>query len=102
MIVYNTTYHVDDEVLQDFIDYIKNVHVKAVVSTNLLTHPQFSLVHAQHEENGTSYALQFHVENLEILEDWFIKHGQDLQANLNNKFGSKVCGFMTLLEQIDL
>lgn len=102
MIVYNTTYHVDDEVQQAFINYIKNIHIKAVVDTQLLNNPRFSLIHAQHEESGASYSLQFDVDNLEILENWFIKHGQSLQANLNNKFGSKVCGFMTLLEEIKL
>ena len=53
-------------------------------------------------EDATSYSVQFHVKNPETLEYWMQSEGRDLQQELVNRFGAKLVGFSTLLEEIDL
>lgn len=102
MIIYNTTYHVEDEVHDDYITFVREEIIPRSMSSGLLTQPQFARIHSQHEERGVSYSLQFRVENLENLERWMLAHGQSIQGDLMIQFGTKVAGFMTLLEEVEL
>lgn len=102
MIIYNTTYHVDDMVYEKYIDYIKNTYIIKALSGGFLLDPRFARIHPQHEENGKSYSLQFKVKNIDALNYWFSKEGQQLQEELTNIFGDKVLGFATILEEIEI
>ena len=102
MIIYNTTFHLDDEVHNECLEYLKNEYIPQALQKSLLSEPRLALIHRQHEEEGTSYSLQFKAKDLETLEIWMEGIGQDLQEDLTARFGSKVCGFMTLLEEIEL
>lgn len=102
MIVFNTTYHVDDRIHDEVIEYFKKEFIPQAIETGLLREPRLFLIHAQYEENGKSYSLQFRAKDLETLEQWMEEESPILQADLFKRFGEKACGFMTLLEEISL
>lgn len=102
MILFNTTYHVDDSVHDEVIQYFKEEFIPKAIASNMLREPHFFLVHAQYEENGRSYSLQFRAKDLETLEKWMMEEGEKLQTELVTRFGNKACGFMTLLEEVVL
>lgn len=102
MIVFNTTYHVDDSVHDEVIKYFKEEFIPKAVETGLLREPHLYLIHAQHEESGQSYSLQFRAKNLETLEKWMLEEGEKLQGALISRFGNKACGFMTFLEEVQI
>lgn len=102
MIIFNTTFHVEDEVCDDYIRFIKETYVIRAVNSGFLYEPRFARIHAQHEESGTSYSLQFKVKNVDTLNHWYATEGEALQKELTARFGNKVLGFVTLLEEISL
>ena len=102
MIVFNTTYHIDDSVHDAVIEYFKKTFIPQAIQTGLLRDPHLFFVHAQYEETGKSYSLQFRAKDLNSLEQWMAEEGVAIQADLNRQFGEKACGFMTLLEEINL
>ncbi len=102
MIIFNTTFHVEDEVCEDYIRFMKDIYIRQAASGGFLHQPRFARIHAQHEENGTSYSLQFKVKNIDTLNHWFATEGQILQKRLTETFGNKAVGFVTLLEEIDI
>ena len=102
MIVFNTTYHVDDKIHDEIIDFFKKHFIPKATQSKRLNEPRFYLIHAQHEEHGRSYSLQFRIQDLETLEKWMKEEGGDLQLELSSRFGEQVCGFMTLLEEVEL
>lgn len=102
MIIYNTTYHIEDDIHDDYIAFVKDELIPRALKSGHLSNPQLALVHSQHEESGVSYALQFRVEDLVKLEEWMLVYGQSIRADIAKRFGEKALGFMTLLEEVSL
>ncbi len=102
MIIFNTTFHVEDDVLNDYIGFMKETYIVKATGSGFLHEPRFARIHAQHEESGSSYSLQFKVKNVDTLNHWFSTEGQILQDELTTRFGDKAVGFVTLLEEIEL
>ncbi|MDU1889789.1 MAG: DUF4286 family protein [Dysgonomonas sp.] len=102
MIIYNTTFHVEDDICEAYIAFMKGVYIQQAANSGFLFEPRFARIHAQHEESGTSYSLQFKVKNVDTLNHWFSTEGATLQKELTSRFGNKALGFVTLLEEIAL
>lgn len=102
MLIFNTTFHTEEDVHEVYIDFMKQVYIPQAVVSGFLTHPCFARIHPQHEQNGISYSLQFKVKNSDTLDYWMTRDGALLQQTLNQKFGNKVVGFITIMEQIDI
>lgn len=101
MLIYNTTFHVEEEVREGFLDYMKQHYIPETANNGFVHLPCFARIHPQHEEHGTSYSLQLKSKNLETLNYWLETNGKQLQLELLSKFGNKVAGFATLLEEIE-
>lgn len=102
MIIFNTTFHVEDDIHDACILYLKDVYIPYAMNSGFLHTPFFARIHPQHEESGSSYSLQFKVKNLDTLEHWMSTEGNALQQDLYTRFGEKALGFITLLEEIEL
>lgn len=102
MIIYNTTFHIAADTVVKGIEFLKNEYIPAAVSSGSLSNPRLSKVLIADTEEGESYSLQFHVKNTETLNSWIETEGRMLHHALGMRFGTKVAGFSTLLEEIDL
>lgn len=101
MIIYNITFHVENKAIDDCILFLKETYIPAALKDEVLLHPQLCKVLGDTDGESSSYALQFHVEDIEQLNDWWKKHGEELNSLLVRRFADKVVGFTTLLEKID-
>jgi hypothetical protein len=102
MIIFNTTFHVEDDIQDEYISFMKEVYIPKAANSGFLHNPRFARIHAQHEENGSSFSLQFVVKNVDTLNHWHSIEGQNLQQELTSRFGNRALGFITLLEEIEL
>lgn len=102
MVTINTTFHVDEEIKHDFIDYMRSTYIAEAITDKQLISARLFRIHAQKDEGGISYSVQFAFDNLDDLDKWDKKKGLNLNKGLINKFGDKVAGFSTLLEEINL
>ena len=101
MIIFNTTYHVDDEIHDDYLGYIRETFIPQALESGFLYEARLARIVAQHNEPGTSYSLQFRVKNSDTLRLWLNTGGDALNKDLVARFGNKIAGFVTLLEEID-
>ena len=102
MIIYNTTFHIEECIRQDFIDYIRQNVIPQATKSGLLTSSRFSRIFSEHEEQGFSYALEFSTESISTLEEWNKAESAAVIAPLIEKFGDKVVGFSTVMQTISL
>ncbi|MDR1402448.1 MAG: DUF4286 family protein [Tannerellaceae bacterium] len=101
MIIYNTTFHIDTDILDDTLSYLAKNYIPEAIAGGLLHQPYVRRILQTNEDSGESYAVQFHVKNIDALNDWLEKEGRRLQQDLLDRFGNKLTGFTTLLEEID-
>ena len=100
MLIVNTTYHVSEDCQKDWIFWVKNEYIPEVTKTNMLVNPRFFRLLVEDEPGTVSYALQFEVENLDTLENWFQRYGTEMQQTMSNRFQEKVMGFTTMMETV--
>ncbi len=62
MLIYNTTFQVDDEVHDNFLIWIKESYIPEVEKHGALRAPRICRV-LSHRDEGTSYSLQWEVDD---------------------------------------
>ena len=100
MLIYNTTYQADDEVASNFVIWIKECFIPEVEKTGDLKNPRLCKI-LSHRDVGTSFSLQWEVEDSTKLHRWHIEQGAKLNEELVKLFKDKVVGFPTLMEVME-
>lgn len=100
MLIYNTTFQVDDDVHDNFLIWVKECCIPQVLSQGILKSPRLCRI-LSHREEGTAYSLQWEVENSGLLHQWHLKQGVSLHEEIRKIFQDKVVGFPTLMEVIE-
>ena len=97
MIVYNTTFHIEKDSINECLAYLKQQYIPQAAASGFLLKPCLRRVLQTEEEEGENYSVQFHVKNIDTLQN----EGNRLHKELVNRFGYKIAGFSTLLEELD-
>lgn len=102
MIIFKTTFHLDEKIHDEALAYIKNVYIPEAMKGGILYMPQLSLQLVEYEEAGGSYTLQFRVRDRAALNKWLEEEGGSLKADMDKTFGEGLCCFVTLQKRIDI
>lgn len=101
MLIYNTTYQVEEGQEDNFLIWIKEFYLSEVEKYGLLRAPRLVRVLSHREEGSACYSLQFEVESSAMLHRWHMEQGVRLNEELLKIFKDKVVGFPTLMEVIE-
>lgn len=97
MLLYNTTYHVEEEVEKNFLIWLNEVYIEEVLQSGKLKSPRLCRV-LSHHDTGSCYSLQWEVEDSTVLHHWHLSQGVKLNGQLLQIFKDKVVGIPTLME----
>ncbi len=98
MFIYNTSFHVVDDVKHVFLTWLKAVFIPAAISDGILRHPVLTRILMEVEPGSTSYALQFYASDLPKAREWETATGSQLKLALHKKIGEQVLSFVTFME----
>lgn len=101
MLIYNTTYQVDDNDAKNFVVWIHQVYIPKVQESGMLTGARLSRILSHRNESGECFSLQFEVESSAVLHKWYSSQGCKLNDEMLKIFNDKVVGFTTLMEVIE-
>lgn len=101
MIVYNTTFQVDSDIQEEFVEYLLQKFIPACTKSGLLTSPRLARVFGTDEDEGISFAIEFTAKDLFTLEKWNNEESYSVHAPLIEKFREKIAGFSTILQTIE-
>jgi hypothetical protein len=99
MIIYNVTTNIDNNVREEWLQWMKDKHIPDVMATGHFMEYRFCKVLVD-EEQGTTYSAQYTCATMKDLEEYRTKHGPRLQKEVADKYGDKAVSFRTLLEVI--
>ena len=100
MIVFNTTFHVEAALQEEFVEYMLSVFIPGATRSGLLTSPRLARVFGEEGGEGHSYAMEFTAVDIAALERWNSKESQQVVTPLLEKFKEKVVGFSTVMQTI--
>ncbi|MGL4992666.1 MAG: DUF4286 family protein [Bacteroidales bacterium] len=102
MIIYNTTYQIDDSILDDTLLWFKTSLIPSLTCDGTLTNPRLLRVMVDQEEMGNCYSLQFNVSDEKELNEWYSRCGTEILNTITKRYQNRVLGFTTLLDNIEL
>jgi hypothetical protein len=101
MIIYNVTINVEDDVREEWLEWMQEVHIPDVMSRGFFIDHSFSkLLDRQEDETGTTYVIQYLCESMEHYEKYRDEHAPQLQAETQKNFAGKFVAFRTLMEKV--
>jgi len=101
MLIFNTTYLVSDKVHEAWLAWIREQHIPFMLESSYFTQPQVARVITSAKQEGTSFSVQFHIEDMHTLKLWNKEYSLLFQENCSRQFGTEVIFFTTTLELVD-
>ena len=100
MIFYNVTCKVDLSREEEWVKWMRETHVPEVCATGCFVKATFLKLKFPAEDEGVTYAIQYHCPSMQLLDKYLNEFAQGLQQDHAMKFGSDVVAFRTILEKL--
>jgi hypothetical protein len=100
MILYNVTINVEDTIHNEWVHWMKHVHIPEVLSTGLFIESRFLKLLTTEEDEGNTYSVQYFLDSLEKFKTYEEQFAPALRKKTLDQFGSKFVAFRTLLETV--
>jgi len=100
MIIYNVTVNVDENIVDDWLKWMQEIHIPEVMETGIFIKSQINRVIVQ-RDTGYTYAVAYTCRNMKDLHQYQIKFAPGFQKKHNERYGEKAIAFRTLMELIN-
>ena len=101
MVFYNVTCNVRADIAEQWIAWMKEVHLPEVLATGLFIEHTFSKLHTEVEGNeGQNYCIQYKLKSMEDYQQYVTQFGPALKQKTAAKWGEQVLAFRSLMEEV--
>ena len=100
MFIYNVTINLSGDIHEEWLRWMKDVHIPDVMRTNCFTGSRILKV-LYVDDEGFTYSVQYSFREMADIERYQREFAGSLQAGHKAKFGDKYTAFRTLLEMIE-
>ena len=97
MIIYNVTVNIENDVHDEWLHWMKTIHIPDVMATGFFIENKLCRVLVD-EEQGKTYSFQYTSRNMEDLQEYQRLHAPRLQKEVADRYANKFVAFRTLLE----
>lgn len=100
MILYNVTVSIDPAVQEEWLGWMRTIHIPEVVSTGCFTEARISRIIGE-EEGGLTYSIMYFSPSEELYNTYRTEHAPELQKKHTEKYAGKFAAFRTILNVIE-
>lgn len=100
MLIYNTSYLIDEEMKDNFCSWMKATFIPLLKETATFSTSHFCRVMVQSDDGGQTYSLQLFFKTREQFEKYINNFEPKTKAVFSAKFRNQVPSFSSLLEEI--
>lgn len=100
MILYNETISIDNTVAEEWLQWMKEVHIPAVMNTGYFLGNQISRLMHEVANDGTTYAIQYTCRSLSDLEEYQREQASELDLRHHERYQGKYVVFRSMLEVV--
>jgi hypothetical protein len=99
MFLYNITYNIDQDIENQWMDWMQRVHLPKIMATDYFEYYKFyKLLNVADE--GNTYSVQFFASDLSKIEQYLEKEAPLIMAEHNQRYRYKHVAFMTVLQEV--
>jgi tRNA uridine 5-carbamoylmethylation protein Kti12 len=100
MVLYNVTVNIDNDVEQEWLQWMKDVHIPDVMATGqFIENKVYKLLH-ESEDNSTNYSVQYFANSLDDVIHYQQNFSQKLQEDVQRKFKDRFMVFRSVMELV--
>ncbi|WP_298364127.1 DUF4286 family protein [uncultured Lutibacter sp.] len=100
MYIYNVTTNVHESIHDEWLNWMKQQHIPAMLATGKFSNAKMSQVMIEEEMGGITYSVQYTSDSIETLEDYYKKDATKLRNEAHQLFQDKIVSFRTELKVI--
>ena len=100
MIIYNVTVNIHESVHQQWLRWMQQTHIPAMLATQKFSAARLVRVLVTEDMGGTTYATQYTTDNMETLQKYYDQDAPKLREEAQQLFGDKMLAFRTELQVI--
>lgn len=101
MIIYNVTIKVDHSIAKEWLAWLKGEHIPDLLSTGCFTHATILHLVEADDEQGITYAVQYHATSRELYDQYIDQHSATMRKKGHDKWGNKFVAFRTLMQIVN-
>jgi len=101
MLIYNVTVQVEDSIREEWLTWMRSVHIPEVLDTGCFLEAKISQIHAE-DVGGVSYSIQYLSPSKQALERYQQDFAPTLQQKHTLRYEGKFVAFRTILSLIDI
>jgi hypothetical protein len=102
MIIYNVTIHLEEQIENDWVNWMQTKHLNDVMQTGMFESYRFSkMLTRQEDETGVTYVVQYFAKDMAHYERYRDEFAPALQQDGKSRFGERFIAFRTLMETMD-
>ena len=99
MIIYNVTSIIEDDIHEEFVQYMQNFHMPEVMATGKFS--SCNLLRLTEPVNeGITYCAQYITHEETELKDYRENYSPQLQEDIQQKFANKLVAFRSVLQKV--
>jgi hypothetical protein len=101
MYVYNITTNIQDTEEKKWLEWMQNTHIPEMLATGKFISAKMCKVLVEEDMGGVTYSVQYTVESLELLNDFYNNDAPVLKNKVNQLFAGQYVCFETELQLIN-
>jgi len=98
MYIYNVTTNIEESAHEEWVKWMKEIHIPDVLATGKFLGAKMSKVLVEEEKGGVTYSVQFTTVDKETLEKYYVEDAERLRQDVSKLFAGKFVSFRTELE----
>ncbi len=100
MMIYNVTVGIDQSIEAEWVPWMKEVHIPAVLATGLFLNSKIYKVLHENSDGSISYSVQYFANSIVEIQQYLEEHAPRLVEAHKQKFRDKHVAFRTVLEEV--
>lgn len=101
MIIYNITAKIEWSAAEDWVSWMQQIHIPAVLDTGCFEKHQLVRLLQVDETEGPTYAMQYYALTLSKYDYYLQHYAASFGQQISNKWGEKYVDFSTLMQTVD-
>ncbi|WP_373521245.1 DUF4286 family protein [Aquiflexum sp.] len=101
MILYNITVNIEKESEEDWVLWMKQIHIPDVLATGMFSENRFYKILHDSDDGSVNYSVQYFTDTMEKIMEYQSNFAPKLQDDVKSKFKDKFVIFRTLLETVE-
>ncbi|MEO9021123.1 MAG: DUF4286 family protein [Ginsengibacter sp.] len=100
MFIYNITTKVDHAILNDWLQWQREIHIPGVMATGSFTEHRFYKLLEHDDDEGSAFVTQFMAATQADYDQYLLQFAPQLRKETLEKWGDQVVSFRTLLQNV--